>query len=359
MKLIDKYVLKRFLGSFFFVVLVIVAVIVIIDITEKIDDFGEHEDLTLYSIIFDYYLNFIPFIANMITPLTTFIATVFVTAKMAGQTEIIAILSSGVSFKRFMLPYLIGSIIIATISFALTGWIIPESNKEKVKFEVQYIKGKFYYSDRNIHIQVSPDVYLYMQSYSNQSNVGNRFTMERLVDTQLKEKLTAKRIEWDEEKNKWTLKNWQHRLIDGMSEVITEGVEKDTTLIILPEEFENKYSDYMAMTIGELNAEIDKLTMRGASNVEVYEVEKYIRYSSPFSVLILTFMGVIVAARKSRGGTGLRIAMGFFLSFIFIIFFILSKTIAETGSLHPAFSVWIPNLIFTGISLFMYRYLPR
>ena len=139
MKLIDKYVLKRFLGSFFFVVLVIVAVIVVIDITEKIDDFGEHEDLTLYSIIFDYYLNFIPFIANMITPLTTFIATVFVTAKMAGHTEIIAILSSGVSFRRFMLPYLIGAIIIAAISFTLTGWEIPKSNKEKVKFEVQYI----------------------------------------------------------------------------------------------------------------------------------------------------------------------------------------------------------------------------
>lgn len=359
MRIIDKYVLKRFLGSFFFVVLVIVAVIVVIDIAEKIDDFGEHEDLTLYEIIFDYYLNFIPFIANMITPLTTFIATVLVTAKMAGHTEIVAILSSGVSFRRFMFPYLIGAVIIAGISFVMIGWVIPESNRDKLKFELQYIKNKFYYNQRNTHIQVSPEVYLYLQSYNNQTNKGYRFTMERLVDTQLREKLSANTIEWDEEKDKWTLKKWQHRKIDELSEVITEGSDLDTILVILPEEFESKWNDYEAMTITELNAEIKKLKSRGASNVEVYEVEKYIRYASPFSVLILTFMGVIVSAQKSRGGAGLRIAIGFFLSFLFIIFFILSKTIAETGSLHPIFSVWIPNLIFGGISLFMYRYLPQ
>lgn len=359
MKLIDKYVLKRFLGSFFFVVLVIVAVIVMIDITEKIDDFGEHEDLTLYQIIFEYYLNFIPFIANMITPLTVFIATVFVTAKMAGHTEIIAILSSGVSFRRFMFPYLIGAVIIASISFVLTGWVIPKSNRERVKFEVTYIKSKFYYSKRNTHIQVEPNVYLYLQSYNNQSNIGYRFTMERLENTQLKEKLSANRLEWNEEKGKWTLKKWQHRKIDGLSEVITEGKEMDTTLAIHPKEFENDYRNYDGMTIDELNEHIDMLKSRGASNVELYEVEKYIRFTSPFAVLILTFMGIIVSARKSRGGTGLQIAIGFFLSFLFILFFIMSKTIAETGSIHPMLSVWIPNIIFTGISLIMYRYLPR
>jgi lipopolysaccharide export system permease protein len=359
MKLIDKYILKRFLGSFFFVVLVIVAVIVVIDITEKIDDFGEHEDLTLYQIVFDYYLNFIPFIANMITPLTVFIATVFVTAKMAGHTEIVAILSSGVSFRRFMFPYFIGAVIIASLSFYMIGWVIPQSNKEKLRFELQYVKNKFFYDQRNTHIQVSPNVYLYMQSFNNQSNKGYRFTMERLEDTQLIEKLSANQIEWNEEKKKWTLKRWQHRKIDGLTEVITEGKNLDTTLVILPEEFGSKWSDYQAMTIDELNTEISKLKSRGASNVEVYEVEKYIRYSAPFSVLILTFMGVIVSARKSRGGTGLMIAVGFFLSFLFIIFFIMSKTIAEAGSIHPIFSVWIPNIIFTGISLFMYRFLPK
>ena len=359
MKILDKYVLKQFLGSFFFVVLIIVAVIVTIDITEKIDDFGEHEDLTLYQIVFDYYLNFILFITNMITPLMVFIATVFVTSKMAGHTEIIAVLSSGVSFRRFMVPYFIGAVIIATLSFVMIGWVIPESNKEKIKFELEYIKNKFYYDERNTHIQITPNVYLYLQSYNNQMNIGHQFTMERFENTKLKEKLSSTKIEWNEEKGKWVLRQWRHRKIDGLSEVITEGKEMDTTLVISPKEFESKWNDYEAMTIGELNAEISKLKLRGSSNVKIYEVEKYIRYCSPFSVLILTFMGLTVSTHKSKGGTGLRIAIGFLLSFLFIIFFMLSKTIAETGIMNPILSVWIPNIIFTGISLFLYRYLPR
>ena len=359
MKLIDKYVLKRFLSSFFFVVLIIVAVIVVIDLTEKMDDFNEHAELTVRQIIFDYYFNFIPFIANMITPLTVFIATVFVTAKMAGHTEIIAILSSGVSFRRFMLPYLIGALIIACISFVFTGWVIPKAAKERVKFEVTYIKNKFYYNERNTHIQVSPNVYLFLESYNNQNNTGNKFTLERFDGTTMVEKLTARRIEWIDSLEKWNIKNWQHRIIDSVGERITNGNDMDTVLAIHPKEFESNYRNFDGMTINELNEHIATLKARGASNVEVYEVEKYIRFTSPFAVLILTFMGIIVSSKKSRGGAGLQIALGFFLSFIFILFFILSKTIAEAGSMHPALSVWIPNIIFTGISLVMYRYLPR
>ena len=359
MKLLDKYVLKRFLSSFFFVVLIIVAIIVVIDITEKMDDFNQHAELTIHQIIFDYYLNFIPFIANMITPLTTFIATVFVTANMAGHTEIVAILSSGVSFKRFMVPYLIGALIIASLSFVFTGWVIPKAAKERVKFEVTYIKNKFYYNERNTHIQVSPNVYLYLESYNNQNNTGQKFTMERFEGTEMVEKLNARRIEWIDSLQKWSVRNWQHRIIDSTGEHITHGIEMDTLLAINPKEFESDYRNFDGMTINELTEHIKTLKMRGASNVEVYEVEKYIRFTSPFAVLILTFMGIIVSSKKSRGGAGLQIALGFFLSFIFILFFILSKTIAEAGSIHPALSVWIPNIIFTGISLIMYRYIPR
>lgn len=359
MKLLDKYVLKRFLSSFFFVVLIIVAVIVVIDITEKMDDFNEHAELTINQIIFDYYINFIPFIANMITPLTTFIATVFVTAKMAGHTEIIAILSSGVSFRRFMLPYFVGALVIAVMSFVLTGWVIPKSNKERLKFEISYIKNKFYYNQRNTHIQVAPNVYLFLESYNNQANTGNKFTLEKFEGTEMVEKLTARRIEWIDSLEKWSIKNWQHRIIDSIGETITVGRELDTVLAIHPKEFESNYRNFDGMTLNELSDHITTLRMRGASNVEVYEVEKYIRFTSPFAVLILTFMGIIVSSKKSRGGAGLQIALGFFLSFIFILFFILSKTIAEAGSMHPALSVWIPNIIFTGISLVMYRYIPR
>jgi len=357
MKLIDRYILKRFLGAFFFTVLIICAVILVIDITEKTDKFVKAEVST--EQIIGYYLDFIPWVANFITPLTVFIATVFVTAKMAGHTEIVAILSSGVSFRRMLLPYFIGASLIAIASFVLTGWVIPNSNKSRVAFEVEYLKSKYYYDKTNIHMQVAPDTYLYMRSYNNQANIGYNFTLEKMEGTQLKEKFSASRISWDQEKNKWTLTNWKRLEIEGIDETIEEGRKVDTTLAIHPSEFENDYRRYDGMTIDELNEHIEKQKMRGASDVEVYEAEKHARFTLPFAVLILTFMGVIVSSRKTRGGAGFQIALGFFLSFVFILLFILSKTIAEAGSLPPEISVWFPNVLFGTISLLMYKYVPR
>ena len=357
MKLIDKYILKKFLGAFVFTVLIIVSVILVIDVTEKTDKFVKAGVST--GEILSYYLDFIPWIANFITPLTTFIATVFITAQMAGRTEIVAILSSGVSFRRMLLPYFIGASAIATLSFVLTGWIIPNSNKSRLAFEIEHLKSKFYYNERNIHLQVAPNTYLYMRSYNNQSNVGYNFTLERVEGTQLKEKLSANRISWDNNKEKWKLTTWKTLSIDSALETLDKGKEMDTTLAIHPSEFENNYRNYDGMTIDELNGEIDKLTLRGASNVEIYQVEKYSRFTSPFAILILTFMGVIVSSKKTRGGAGFQIALGFLLSFLFIIFFILSKSIAEAGNMHPMLGVWIPNIVFGGISLLMYKYVPR
>ena len=357
MKLVDKYILRKFLGAFVFTVLIIVSIILIIDITEKTEKFVKAGVSTQQ--IMGYYIDFIPWIGNFITPLTTFIATVFVTAQMAGRTEIIAILSSGVSFRRMLVPYFIGALMIAAVSFVLTGWIIPNSNKSRLAFEIEYLKSKYYFDQTNIHMQVAPDTYLYMRSYNNQSDVGYNFTLEKVEGTQLLSKLSANRITWDDEKDKWQLTTWKKHEMNGMVEVIEEGKEMDTTLAIHPNEFENKYRNYDGMTINELNDEIRKLTMRGASNVEVYQVEKYTRFTSPFAILILTFMGVIVSARKTRGGAGFQIALGFFLSFLFILFFILSKTVAEAGGLHPMIGVWIPNIVFGAISLLMYKYVPR
>lgn len=357
MKLVDKYILKKFLGAFVFTVLIIVSVILVIDVTEKTDKFVKAGVST--KEILSYYLDFIPWIANFITPLTTFIATVFITAQMAGRTEIIAILSSGVSFRRMLVPYFIGASTIAALSFVLTGWVIPNSNKSRLAFEIEYLKSKFYYDKVHIHMQVAPNTYLYMRSYNNQSNVGYNFTLERMEGTQLKAKLSANRIAWDEEKEKWKLTTWKTLEIDSITETLDKGKEMDTTLAIHPSEFANNYRNYDGMTINELDEEIEKLTLRGASNVEIYQVEKYTRFTSPFAILILTFMGVIVSSKKTRGGAGFQIALGFLLSFLFIIFFILSKSVAEAGDMHPMLGVWIPNIVFGGISLLMYKYVPR
>lgn len=357
MKILDRYILKKFLSAFFFVVLILLAVITVIDLTEKTEKFVKAKVTTAQ--VLQYYLDFIPWIGNLITPITVFIATVYVTAKMAGHTEIIAMLSGGVSFRRLFVPYFIGAAIIAAISFVLTGWIIPNSNKSRLAFEIEHLKSTFYYNKNNTHIQIAPNTYLYLRSYNNQSNIGFNFTLEKLQDNRLVEKLSANRIKWLPENSKWELTNWSHRKLDSLDQTITEGKSMDTTLALHPDEFSNDYRNYDGMTINELNAHIQKLRFRGASNVEVYEVEKYVRFTSPFTVLILTFMGVIVSARKRRGGSGFQIALGFFLSFIYILFFIMSKTIAEAGSMHPAFSVWLPNITFALISIGMYRALPR
>ena len=325
-------------------VLIIVAIIVVIDVTEKLDKFSENG--LSRAVILNYYLDFIPWIAGLIAPITVFIATVYVTSRMAGQTEIIAILSSGISFRRFLLPYFIGALLIAMLSFLFNGWLIPKSNRDRLSFETQYFKRNNYFDTRNLHLQIEPNVYLYIQSYNNQTNIGFQFTLEKFENNQLIKKLTADNIQWDSTKKKWTLHWWKvhqveqifnvnHELDSGLH--LTSGDKLDTTLAISPKDFESENRKYDGMTIPELKEHIAKLKFRGATGVEAYEVEKYIRFASPFTIFVLVFMGVIVSARKSRGGTGFQIALGFFLSFIFILFFMMSRTFAATsGESEPA-----------------------
>jgi len=241
----------------------------------------------------------------------------------------------------------------------LNAWVIPNSNKPRIQFEMEYLGKRDNVDHTNIHMQIAPDTYLYLRTYNNQSNVGYNFTLETMEGTELRQKISANRISWDEEDSTWKLTTWKAHTLDSIHEQIRQGREKDTLLNIHPEDFETEYRSYDGMTLQELNEHIDKLKMRGASNVLVYEVEKYTRFSSPFAVLILTFMGVIVSSRKTRGGAGFQIALGFLLSFLFILFFIIGKSIAEAGDTNPALAVWWPNIIFGTISLLMYKYVPR
>ena len=381
MKILDRYVLKRFLSTFVFVVLILLSIVTVIDLTEKMDKYARAELSTLE--ILGYYKDYIPWIGSLITPITIFIATVYVCSRLAAHSEIIAMLSAGISFKRTLVPYFIGASIVAAISFVLNGWIIPDSNKSRLAFELEYLQNKYYFNQRNIHMQVAPETYMYMQSYQNITRTGYHFTLERFDDNRLVEKLTANRVTWDTVKQKWTLYEWKLKHVDsvfeaslrrvssndteGMSPTTTEipqlseksGKSLDTALVIHPQEFESDYRKYDGMTLNELDDHIRNLRSRGSAGVEVYEVEKYTRYAHTFTIFILVFMGVIVSSRKSRGGTGLQIALGFLLSFLFIIFFMLFRTFAETGSMPPQISVWIPNIIFAIIALGMYKYVPR
>jgi lipopolysaccharide export system permease protein len=306
---------------------------------------------------------------------------VYVTSRMAAHTEIIAILSSGVSFRRLLLPYFVGAGVVAILSFLLNGWIIPDASKSRLAFELQYLKSKYYFDKRNIHMQVATNTYMYLQSYNNSSNTGYHFTMEKFDDNHLVEKLTAARIEWDSVKQKWRLRDWKIKRVDAVFDstrlrgptapVVNvaatpppddpklHGADMDTSLVINPKEFESDYRKYDGMTMGELDDYIGTLKARGSTGVEAYQVEKQARYSAPFSIFILVFMGVIVSARKSRGGTGLQIALGFALSFVFLILVVLFRSLADAGDMPPRLSVWIPNILFAGISLVMYKTVPR
>ncbi len=357
MKTIDFYILKKFLKTFVFVVLLIVSIVVIIDLAEKNDNFMQHS--LDRATILRYYFSFIPFVASLITPITTFIAVVFVTARLAGRTEIIAILSSGISFLRLTRPYLVGGVIIAIMSFILNGWVIPNANEYRISFENNYLRKPSFSSSRNVHMKIGPDTYLYVENFITRRNVGDNMTLETVIDNQLVSKLHATRIEWDTASLTWTLRNYQIRTIDEYEETFESGAEMDTTLAVTPRDFGENYGMNETLTLPELNDYIDNLRQRGADNVTTFIIEKYIRYMSPFSVIILVFIGLIMSSRKVRGGAGVQIAIGFLIAFIYIIFFILSRALAEGSSMNPLIAVWIPNIVFAALGGFLYRIVPK
>jgi lipopolysaccharide export system permease protein len=336
----------------------LVAVIIVIDITEKNDDFIQRK-ASAHAIIFEYYLNYAPFLADLLSPIIVFIATVFVTSQLAVRTEIIAMLSSGMSFLRFMRPYLIGASIIGIALFYLGGWLIPDANKVRVEFERKYLKNEFFFSDRNVHIKVAPEVYAYLESYNNSIDVGVRFTLERIRGTKLLEKLEASQISWQADKQKWILENAKLRTFDGMKESVKNLNRIDTTLNMLPKDFRSQYNEQQRYTLTELDSKVTELQSRGADNLVIYQIEQYSRFTKPFAILILTMMGVIVSARKSRGGVGFQIALGFVLAFIYILFFMLSTGAAQKGGIPPILAVWLPNLTFSAVAVGLYYSVPR
>ncbi|GAA4416939.1 LptF/LptG family permease [Nibrella viscosa] len=358
MKLLDWYIFKRFLQTYIFVVLVIVLVVCVIDYTEKVDDF-HHHNAPMSKILIDYYLNFIPYWANTISPLMVFIATVFMTSRLASRTEIIAILSSGVSFMRFLVPYVLGAVLLSVVTYYLVNYVIPQANKVRIAFELQYVKDQFTYTGRNVHLKIAPNIYAYLESYNNLTNTGYKFTLEEVAGNELRQKLSADRIEWDTQKGKWALYDYKIRAIDGIHETLTPGTRMDTTLNLKPSDFDSDYSLFETFTLPELNNYISLLQSRGADGVETYLLEKYSRTTRPFAIIILSVIGVILSARKSRRGVGWQVALGFFLAFAYLLFFMLAKGVAESGNLNPMLAVWLPNIIFAAIGLLLYHTIPR
>ncbi len=354
-KTIDIYITKKFLGTFFYAIALILSIAIVFDMSENLDEFLS-KDISWGKIISEYYLNFIPYFANLFSPLFTFIAVIYFTSKMAYNTEIIAILSSGVSYTRLMRPYLVSAFIIAVFSFVLGNYIIPPANETMNHFRMVYIENvrQTFSSEYNIHRQIEPGVFIYLKQFSS-ANVGQRFTLEKFEGHDLKEKLTAENIRWDEENEKWILNNWWKRKIYNTHEEIEKGYRMDTTINMTPGEFKRVKNQMESFTTPELVKEINQLKMRGVNTVE-WEIERHKRFAGPFSAFILTIIGAGLASRKIKGGLGLHLGLGLLLSFSYILFQQISTVFAISGNMAPFIAVWIPNIGYSVIAFFVFKW---
>lgn len=359
LKKIDIYIIKKFLGTFFFTLLLIICIIIVFDISEKLEDFIERK-APLKAIAFDYYLNFIPYFANMFSPLFIFISVIFFTSKMASNSEIVAILAGGVSFKRFLRPYLICATFLAVISFYLNNFMIPHANKKRLAFEEVYYRNKFRNFAQNIHMQIDSSSYIFMTNFVVDMNMANNFSIERFDKVgKLEYKLLCDNARWDTITNKWALNNYVERYIDGLNEEIYKGTRKDTSINLHPSEFKRRKSFITTMDLFALNDFIEEAKFKGSKQIVNYEVEKHQRGAYPFATFILTLIGVSISSRKVRGGIGVHIGIGLTISFSYILFMQISSTFAINSGAPAIIAVWIPNVLYSLLALYLLKKAPK
>ncbi len=358
LSIIDRYIIRKYLGTFVFTMAIFTVVMVIFDVSERLDDFLEHK-APLSKIIFEYYAGFIPFYLNFLSPLINFIAVIFFTAKMADQTEIVPILSGGMSFNRFLRPYMISAGLIFLVTFAFNLYIIPKTNKLKIGFENVYVKPKDSNTKSSTHMQIDKNSFVFIESFDNDQKVGYKFILEIFEGQELKSKLIADKISWDSLKNNWTIHNYTIRNIDSLKEEMIRGAAKDTTLDMSPNDFQVYDNIFDAMDLDELNARIEKEKMRGTGYMVNLKLEKFKRFVYPFSAFVLTLMGVALSSRKVRGGIGLSLGVGIGLSFTYILFIQFANMFSLKGGLEPLIAVLIPNTLFGILAVYLLIKAPK
>ncbi len=359
-KILDRYILGKFLSTYFFAIAMIIVVVVTFDYVEKIDDFTELK-APLKAIALDYYLNFVPFFINQFSGLFTFIACIFFTSKMAYQTEIVAMLSGGMSFRRLMWPYFLGALIIATLSLSLNLWLIPHSRRNVVKFEQQYIKGRQNTTyDRHIYRQIEPGTFAYIRGYSDEAQRAQFFALEHYDGGTMTCSLEASDVTFDPETKRWSAPRYTRRAFDSLEvETFSQHRNLDTLINLEVTELGRINELIQTMTISELNIFLKQQRAKGSDSINIIEVEHHARYAYPLSTFILTLIGVSLSSRKVRGGTGLHIGIGIALCFSYILFNRFFEEFAKSGTMPPGVAVWLPNLIYLIIAVYLYRKAPK
>lgn len=360
-KRIDRYIISKFLSSYIFLIAIVILIAIIFDYNEKIDKFTQSH-VSLDKIIFDYYLNFIPYFSNLFSPLFVFISVIFFTSKLAGNSEIIAMKSTGMSFRRLLRPYMMAAGIIAVTTFLLGAYVIPKGNVSRVDFDNTYIKKKKTTIAENVQMQVDTGVVAYITNFDNTTKSGYGFSLDKLVDKKLVSHLTAQNIQYDtlsDRRNSWTLRMYRIRTLKGMRETIVSGDKLDTIIMMEPSDFFYVKNQQETLTLPELKVFIEKQKMRGAPNVSTFEVEYYKRFATPFAAFILTIIGVSLSCQKRKGGMGISLGIGLALSFTYIMFQTVSATFATNAGFPAILAVWIPNLVFAIIAYVLYRHTPE
>lgn len=355
LKKIDKYIMRKFILTFLIAIILIIGIVIIFDISEKVDDFVEKK-APLHAIIFDYYVNFVPYFMNMFSPLFVFITVIFFTSRMAANSEIIAILAGGVSYHRMMYPYMLSAFLIAMLSLSLNLWVIPRTNSVRVKFEQVYTKTKKSANSKNVHYQLNPGEFVYVESFSTWNNTAYNFTLENIDDNKLVKKISAETAVWDSTFGGWKLKKYYIRdyNLEGLEDKMTFGVEKDTVLNLSVTDFYRNKKMVQTLPNAQLNQLIQVQKDRGDANVMYALIEKHTRLALPFSAFILTIMGVSLSSRRRRGGIGLNIGVGIALSFAYILFLRFSQMFVYSDTLPPFIALWLPNVIFAIIAGVLY-----
>lgn len=359
-KILDWYIIRKFIGTYIYAILLIISIAIVFDFNENLSKFTQYH-APWRAIIFDYYANFIPYYSNLFSPLFVFIAVIFFTSKLASNSEVIAMLAAGVSIKRLMRPYMISCILIAGLTFYLNSFVIPHGTVIRQNFESLYRNSKKNTSAENVQLQVAKNTIAYIQHYDDQYKRGYGFSLVKFKDKKIVSHMTAMEIQYDtvaDTKYHWKVSNWKIRTLRGLKEHIQSGALKDTVLLMEPTDLVYSKGQQETFTSPELLDYISKQTSRGSGNVVQYEVEFHKRIAMSFSSFILTIIGLSLSSRKRKGGMGLYLGIGLGLSFSYIMLQTVSATFAIQADTPPILAAWIPNLIFAVIAYFCYRHAP-
>ena len=358
--ILDWYIIKKFIGTYIYAILLIISIAIVFDFNENLSKFTQYH-APWRAIIFDYYANFIPYYSNLFSPLFVFIAVIFFTSKLAGNSEIIAMLAAGVSIKRLMRPYMLSCVVIAGLTFYLNSFVIPHGTVIRQNFETLYRNSKKNTSAEDIQLFVAKNTTAYIQNYDDQYKRGYGFSLVKIKNKKIVSHLTAMEIQYDtiaDSKYHWKLSNWKIRTLKGLKEHIQSGATKDTVLLMEPTDLVYSNGQQETFTSPELLDYISKQTSRGSGNVVQYEVEFHKRIAMSFSSFILTIIGLALSSRKRKGGMGLSLGIGLALSFSYIMLQTVSATFAIQDNTPPMLAAWIPNIIFAIVAYFCYRHAP-